>query len=146
MKHFDKNKDGQVSYNEFCDTLLDEDYTEDMLKTKPELDARYDAAYADRAERRMLEREETGEVRKAVRSMGEVLYKRHNMKDKIFKEATHITHEPLVPCSTIRDALKQCGFEFELIDIERTVLFVMPDVDLERVNYVELFTALIACF
>merc|ERR1719247_294715 len=33
MKHCDTRKDGQVSYNEFCDFILDEDYTTDMLKT-----------------------------------------------------------------------------------------------------------------
>ncbi|CAJ1414223.1 unnamed protein product, partial [Effrenium voratum] len=27
MKAFDSRKDGQISYNEFCDCLIDEDYT-----------------------------------------------------------------------------------------------------------------------
>merc|ERR1712048_1324702 len=35
MKHFDTRQDGQVSYNEFCDAILDPDYTNDMLKMKP---------------------------------------------------------------------------------------------------------------
>merc|ERR1719352_475905 len=31
MQHFDTRKDGQISYNEFCDALLDEDYTQVMI-------------------------------------------------------------------------------------------------------------------
>merc|ERR1712025_346844 len=38
MKHFDTRQDGQVSYNEFCDALLDQDYTTAMMTMKPMLD------------------------------------------------------------------------------------------------------------
>merc|ERR1719498_79607 len=49
MKYFDKRGDGQVTYNEFCDALLDEDYTTTMLKTKPPLNTQFDPAYAEHA-------------------------------------------------------------------------------------------------
>merc|ERR1712070_1141780 len=39
MRHFDKRQDGQVSYNEFCDALLDEDCTCEMMKVKAPIDA-----------------------------------------------------------------------------------------------------------
>merc|ERR1719265_3059621 len=38
MRHFDRRQDGQVSYNEFCDALLDEDCTSTMMQSKPALD------------------------------------------------------------------------------------------------------------
>merc|ERR1712050_347277 len=37
MSHFDSTGSGQISYNEFCDCILDEDWTDTMLKTKPAL-------------------------------------------------------------------------------------------------------------
>merc|ERR1712019_35763 len=42
MQHFDAREDGQVSYNEFCDALLDEDFTTSMLKVKPALKRNFD--------------------------------------------------------------------------------------------------------
>merc|ERR1719388_178219 len=50
MKHFDRRQDGQVSYNEFCDALLDEDYTTEMMKTKPHLNTTRDDAYSQRVQ------------------------------------------------------------------------------------------------
>merc|ERR1719428_525137 len=46
MKYFDTKQDGQISYNEFCDALLEEDFTTDMMHTKTDLDERYDDEYA----------------------------------------------------------------------------------------------------
>merc|ERR1711907_635192 len=48
MRHFDKRQDGQVSYNEFCDALLDEDFTKVMMNSKQALDPRSDRAYNER--------------------------------------------------------------------------------------------------
>merc|ERR1712187_719525 len=146
MKHFDKRGDGQVSYNEFCDALLDEDYTTSMLKTKAPIDPNYDESYAARAQHKMIERTETGDVRKAVRQVGDILYKRQGMMIKIFKEFGHLTHEDTVTCKEIQHALKQRGNPVDLEDIIRTVLFVLPGVDLERVPYVELFKSMVASF
>merc|ERR1719395_138223 len=38
MQHFDKRQDGQVTYNEFCDAVLEQDYSTQMLGSKPKLD------------------------------------------------------------------------------------------------------------
>merc|ERR1712188_19476 len=59
MRHFDKRQDGQVSYNEFCDALLDEDCTCEMMKVKAPIDPRSDAEYDERAALKGQERAET---------------------------------------------------------------------------------------
>merc|ERR1719183_1040546 len=61
MRHFDRRQDGQVSYNEFCDAVLDEDYTTDMLKTKTHLQQLHDPDYADRVAAKSVDRQETRE-------------------------------------------------------------------------------------
>merc|ERR1712139_688820 len=63
MRHFDKRQDGQVTYNEFCDSLLDEDCTCEMMKVKPPIDQRPDADYNERAALKAQERVETEKVR-----------------------------------------------------------------------------------
>merc|ERR1719453_190063 len=74
MQYFDKRGDGQVTYNEFCDALLDEDYTTQMCKTKNPLQLGLDYGYAERAKAKSMERAETDKVRKAMRAIGDALY------------------------------------------------------------------------
>merc|ERR1711869_126394 len=99
MKYFDSRKDGQISYNEFCDAVLDEDYTTQMMKMKPALKDGVDQEYARNAALKTSERSETAQVRQAVRAMQNI------------------------------------GKTFTLEEVQRTVLFVMPNVDLEKINY-----------
>jgi len=146
MKHFDARKDGQVSYNEFCDVLLDEDYTTDMMKKKPELKQEYDATYAQKATMRLDERAETNKVRNAVRSIGDVIYKHTQTFHKLFKEFSHMTHEDTVSCAQIQQALLQIGHDFDLQDVHRAVLFALPGVDPERVEYVGFLKAMVTCY
>jgi len=146
MKHFDVRQDGQISYNEFCDTLLDEDYTQHMLKTKPPMNEVYDPAYADRAQMRAEERQETEKVRTAVRALGEVIYKKTQMFQKLFKEFAHITHHPTVSVEQIQQALKETGHRFDVEDVRRVVMHVMPEVDTEAVPYAEFLKAMVASF
>merc|ERR1719265_1452320 len=101
MRHFDQRQDGQVSYNEFCDALLDEDCTCEMMKAKPRIDGSSDAEYNARAAMKALERAETEKVRKAVRDIGDVFYKHVGMMQKIFKEFTHMTHQNFVTCEQV---------------------------------------------
>merc|ERR1712139_639624 len=56
MRHFDKRQDGQITYNEFCDVVLDEDFTKEMLRPKLGIDARPDAEYKARAAQKGGER------------------------------------------------------------------------------------------
>jgi Ca2+-binding EF-hand superfamily protein len=146
MEHFDTRGDGQVSYNEFCDALLDEDYHAEMLKVKPPMSGEFNEDYQARAQYKMVERKETAEVRRAVRQIGDILHKRQNMIVKVFKELGHITHESTVTCEQIQQALLSCGSSVDLEDVVRTVLFVLPGAPLDKVPYVEFTKAMTANF
>eukprot|EP00928_Gymnodinium_smaydae_P024383 TRINITY_DN1973_c0_g4_i1.p1 TRINITY_DN1973_c0_g4~~TRINITY_DN1973_c0_g4_i1.p1 ORF type:complete len:749 (+),score=176.38 TRINITY_DN1973_c0_g4_i1:99-2345(+) len=143
LKHFDARQDGQVSYNEFCDVLLDEDYTTSMLKTKPNMDLDYDASYHERAASKVEERAETEAVRKAVRELGDAVYKKSEFFPRLMKEFSHLTHLSVVNCEQIQWALLQLGQSFTLQDVQRAAVFVMgPDADLQAIPYIGFFRSL----
>lgn len=146
MRHFDSRQDGQVSYNEFCDAVLDEDCTQEMLKSKPPLNTIPDPAYNERVALKAHERDETNRVRKAVRDIGDVFYKHVGTTQKIFKEFTHMTHQNFVSVEQIHAALLKIGFAFDVEDVQRCVLFVIPDCDLDKIDYVHFCQSLTACF
>mmetsp|Transcript_121628 Transcript_121628/g.351077 ORF Transcript_121628/g.351077 Transcript_121628/m.351077 type:complete len:750 (-) Transcript_121628:334-2583(-) len=146
LRHFDTRQDGQVSYNEFCDAFLDEDFPTGMLKTKAPVDERYDPDYTERAQYRAVERAETVAVRKAVRHLGDIIAKREGMMTRLIKEFRHLTHEDYVPIRMIHQAIVQCGQAIDPEDLERAVLHLMPDVDLDHISYIELFRAVKTSF
>jgi len=146
MRHFDRRQDGQISYNEFCDTLLEEDFSMNMINMKEPLDNRGSDVYVDRVYEKSYERAETEKVRKAVREVGDVFYKHTGMMGKIFKEFTHMTHVNYVTCEQVHAALLKIGFGFDIEDIQRTVLFVIPDADLNQIDYVHLIKGLVAIY
>eukprot|EP00928_Gymnodinium_smaydae_P024385 TRINITY_DN1973_c0_g6_i1.p1 TRINITY_DN1973_c0_g6~~TRINITY_DN1973_c0_g6_i1.p1 ORF type:complete len:773 (+),score=190.71 TRINITY_DN1973_c0_g6_i1:80-2320(+) len=146
MKHFDTRQDGQVSYNEFCDALLDEDYTTEMGKTKPPLRAEYDPDYAARAQQKSEERQETEKVRAAARRLGDVTYKQIHAFTKLFKEFSRQTHLRTVTERQIVQALRQIGHQFSLEDVHRALLYILPDCDPENVDYVEFLKAITASY
>jgi len=139
MKNFDSSKDGQISYNEFCDTLLDEDFPVGMLKTKAPVDSRPDMDFAERALYKVVERNETAAVRKAVIALGNIVAKRENMLTRIIKEFRHITHEDVATLEQVSSVLLATGNKMDLEDLERAATHLMPTVDLNRIPYVELF-------
>jgi Ca2+-binding EF-hand superfamily protein len=146
MQHFDKRHDGQVTYNEFCDAVLEEDYTTEMLATKPVVSGVYDPAYTERANMKIQERAETEKIRRAVRELGDVLYKHTSTVQKLFKEFAHMTHEQTVNMEQIHAALLKIGYTFEMADIQRAILFVIPEANLDKISYVYFVKSLIACF
>jgi len=146
MKHFDTRKDGQVSYNEFCDALLDKDYTTEMLERRPALQQDVDPEYARRAAMKTSEREETEKVRTAVRTFTEVIYKQGQTSTKLMKEFAHLTHEKTVSCQQIKKALGNIGKTFTLDDVQRVVLYAIPDADLEKIDYVKFLRSLMATY
>jgi Ca2+-binding EF-hand superfamily protein len=146
MRHFDKRQDGQVTYNEFCDALLDEDYTMSMLASKPALDTTHDPEYAGRAAQKSAERAETEKVRKAVREIGDVFYKHTGVMQKMIKEFTHMTHMNYVTCEQIHGALQQIGHDFQVDDVQRCIRFVIPEADMDRIDYVFFVKSLVACY
>jgi len=102
--------------------------------------------YAVRAQQKALERGETAEVRRAVHKLGDVLYSKHGFLTKLFKEFKHYTHEPYLSVDQLHQALHAKGQIFEKSDIERAVLFINPDQDLEKVYYVDFFKAIQATY
>jgi len=146
MKYFDTRQDGQVSYNEFCDTLLEEDYTTQMMKTRPTINQEVDTDYAVKAEMKSQERGETDMVRKAVRAMSDVIYKQGQTGKKLMKEFSHMTHECTVTCVQIKKALSNIGKTFTIEEVQRTVLFVNPDADMNKINYVEFLKSMVAIY
>jgi len=143
MKHFDRRQDGQISYNEFCDAILDEDYTTEMLKTKPHLDNQHDEEYAQRVAAKSADRQETAEVRKAVRELGDMVYQRRDILHRLFKEFEKMTHEHFVNSKQIKQGLQAVGITFKLEDIDRVILHMNPQGDLQKVGYVTFFKSLI---
>jgi DNA mismatch repair ATPase MutS len=146
MRHFDTREDGQISYNEFCDALLDEDYTQNMMQMKEKLNEAPDDEYAERAMIKEQERIESDKVRKAMRDIGDVMYKHSYTFTKIFKEFAHLTHERTVTVQQVQAAMLQIGHAYDLDTVRRCVLFVMPDVDLDRIDYVEFLKAMTSTF
>jgi len=146
MKYFDTRQDGQVSYNEFCDALLDEDYPATVMKPRKALAPEEDQEYARKAEMKTQERAETDQVRRAVRAMSDVIYKQGQTGHKLMKEFSHMTHEPVVTDKQIKKAMSNIGKTFTLEEVQRTVLFVMPEVDLEKINYVEFLKSMVAIY
>merc|ERR1711907_878717 len=116
------------------------------MKMKPAIDARSDPDYNVRAALKAQERSETEKVRKAVRAIGDVFYKHVGMMQKIFKEFTHMTHQNFVTCEQIHAALLKIGFAFDAEDVQRCVLFVIPDCDLDQIDYVHFIQSLVACY
>jgi len=146
MKYFDTRQDGQVSYNEFCDALLDEDYTTGMMKMKPGLKAEFDEGYASNAAIKTEERAETDQVRKAVRAISDVVYKQGQTAYKLKKEFAHMTHENTVTAHQIKKALSNIGKTFSLQEVQRCILFALPDADLNKVNYVDFLKSMNAIY
>lgn len=106
----------------------------------------HDDAYATRASEKTAERTETNQVRKAVRDLGDVLYKKHGMIIRILKEMQHITHEDYVSSEQMMKALEAVGHPFRLEDVQRVILYLQPDADLESVDYRKLFQDAVTSF
>lgn len=144
MKHFDGRKDGQVSYNEFCDVLLEEDFHQEMLKTKPHLNQELNDGYKDRVSRKTQDREESAAVRKAVRELGDMVYQKHNMLNRLFKEFNTMSIDGHVTAFEMKKGLSSVGITFRQEDVDRVFLHMFPQGDLKRIPYVAFLKTLIA--
>merc|ERR1719191_1519933 len=145
-RHFDTRQDGQISYNEFCDALLDQDYP----STNPthaaaqprDLHQEFDPDYAARAHSKTLQRGEVEKIRRAAREITDAVSKRAGMTNKLMKEFSAMTHQKTVTVEMVHAALLRLGLCFDLEDIERCVMFVLPGVDPSQIPYFELLQAL----
>jgi len=143
MRHFDTRQDGQISYNEFADALLDEDYPA-AHKDFPERELHQipDPDYAQRAMSKTLQRGEVEKIRRAAREITDAVSKRAGLTKKLMKEFSAMTHQKTVTVEMVHAAMLRLGLCFDLEDIERCVLFVLPGVDPAMIPYFELLQAL----
>ncbi|KAF4667259.1 EF-hand domain (C-terminal) containing [Perkinsus chesapeaki] len=153
MRAFDTNKDGHISYNEFCDAILEPDYKgyEGEAQPKAPSIVKEDKGYAAAAACRSLEAAETAKVRRSVREVGDVFYKHPTMSHRLIKELSRVSNNQRTDTNQIRLALLRLGFPFDQDDIDRCVCFVMtPDnnehLDLCQVKFVDFVKAVVASY
>jgi len=146
MRHFDTRQDGQVSYNEFCDAVCERDYTQSMLEPRKGLEKGATEVYESRAASKEEERAETERVRKAVRDIGDIIYRHTQVRARLMKEFGQITHKPTVSVQQIQAALSSLGFGVDLDDVIRAVLYTQPAADLTQVYYIDFLKALDTTF
>jgi Ca2+-binding EF-hand superfamily protein len=146
MRHFDTHQDGQISYNEFCDALLDEDYPPVAkyagAKAQRKLHLIPDQEYVDRTHSKTLQRSEVEKIRRAAREITDAFSKRAGLTNKLMKEFSAMTHQKTVTVEMVHAALLRLGLCFDLDDIERCVLFVLPGADPSEIPYFEFLQAL----
>jgi len=145
MKQFDTRKDGQISYNEFCDNLMDEDCHTTMMKQRAPLDADV-GNYPDLARTKLEQRVETEKVRKAAQAIGNCVYEHSATFMRLLKEFGHLTHLDTVTCEQIQQALEGIGKSFSLQDVQRCVSYVLPGADLNKVSYVDFLRQVVTSF
>jgi Ca2+-binding EF-hand superfamily protein len=146
MRHFDTRQDGQISYNEFCDALLDEDYPAVAkyagATSQRKLHVIPDQEYVDRTHSKTLQRSEVEKIRRAAREITDAFSKRAGLTNKLMKEFSAMTHQKTVTVEMVHAALLRLGLCFDLDDIERCVLFCLPGADPAAIPYFEFLQAL----
>jgi hypothetical protein len=149
MRHFDTQKDGQISYNEFCDAILDPDYVAAHGTTglSRELKVSMDGDdYKERAIVKTMMRSETEKVRRSARELSAIVYQNPGMQMKLIKEFASMTHQKEVTIEMIHAALLRLGFSFDLEDVERAVSFFVPGVNFSKIPYFYLIQQITASY
>jgi len=117
-----------------------------MMKTKPQLLSCVDETYARMAAAKSVDRQESRAVRTAVRDLGDMVYQRHGILHRVFKEFEKMTHERTVTNVQVKAGLAAVGINPKLEDIDRVIMYVYPDGDLQKVQYVTFFKSLMASY
>jgi hypothetical protein len=148
MRHFDTKKDGQISYNEFCDAILDPDYVAAHGTTglSRELKVTMDDDYQERAVVKTMMRSETEKVRRSARELSAIVYQNPGMQMKMIKEFASMTHQKEVTIEMIHAALLRLGHSFDLEDVERAVSFFVPGVNFSKIPYFYLIQQITASY
>merc|ERR550537_1671694 len=144
MKHFDTRKDGQISYNEFCDAVLERDYHTDMLQRVEPLQMSVDEAYKQRSKEKTLMRTETEKVRRAAQELSKAVYQSSRLPKKLIKEFGTMTHQQTVTVEMVHAVFLRLGFHFDIDDVERAIGFFMPNAPKDRIRYFDLVQSLVA--
>merc|ERR1712078_738636 len=107
-----------------------------MMSTKPAMEPDSNPQYTERAKDKVLHREETEKVRRAVREIGDAMYKHSGMAQKLAKELAHTTHRSIVTLQQLHEACDRIGYTFELEDLRRCIVYIMgPEVDMSGIDY-----------
>jgi len=148
MRHFDLNQDGKVTYTEFCDVLLDKDWSSEMLHTHTKFPVRTtpDEQYADKVQQSTADLKEAQKTRSAVRQIQSVFYAHNKTLTKLLKEFVMMTTKKHVTSQQVQQAMKNIGYEFPLDDVERCITFVQPQADLTQIDYVTFLQGLSVSF
>lgn len=153
MRHFDKEGKGQVSYNDFCNVVFDDDYSTKMMAKKSALDCNENtiSPYASAAATKTVDRSETDKIRAAAQKLGHLLYSRPTSEFRLRQEFRHQTHEHLVTVDMIRNAFLSLGHTLDNELIDRALQFLMKDnpedgEPVVRVNYNDFLAQLKATY
>jgi hypothetical protein len=139
LRHFDTRKDGQVSYNEFCDAVLDMDYPSGSPPGDLALKVDLSDGYVDRARAKTAMRSETEKVRRAAYEMSAIVYQNPGMAMKLIKEFASMTHQKEVTVEMVHAALLRLGQALDLEDVERACSFFLgPGANLGAIPYFQL--------
>lgn len=159
MRYFDHSGKGQVGYNQFCDAILEEDYTTEMLKTKPHLNQELEDHYVDKVMGKNADRNETYFVRKSARELGEAVYQKdgENFRKRLYSEWNRLasmdtrTGANCLNNRQLREGLANLGMKFKQEDVDRVILYVFAqdngcegDKVLQAIDYKKWFATLIA--
>ena len=142
MYHFDKQMSGQVSYNQLCDVLFDES----VLKGTPA--NQVPREYKAKVLSSLRARTETEKIRRAVREVGDCIYKRYGFDKKLISDLGTVAVNHKVTSEQVRAVLMRTGNCFDQSDIDRVCIYVLKPqiVDLRKIDYVELVQAIMATF
>jgi hypothetical protein len=122
MQIFDTNKNGIISYPEFCASLDCEDLGSSGVIPVQE--------YSQRATQ-ILKNESEQELRlKAGKKLTEMLYARTNLSQRLMKEKGNLSNNSkIVSSSVLKEALDNLGLCLLKIDIERVLELVMQETE-----------------
>jgi hypothetical protein len=148
MRHFDTTKDGQISYNEFCDAILDPDYVPAHGPASGNLPLRteLDDGYKDRAMVKTMMRSETEKVRRSASELSAIVYQNPGVHMKLIKEFASMTHQKEITVEMVHAALLRLGHHMDLDDVERAVSFFLTDVDFAAIPYFQLLQQINASY
>jgi EF-hand domain-containing protein 1 len=115
MQVFDGDRDGQISYEEFCDCL-------DRTADEGEFDS---VAYAAKTEHAMDEKLESEMKKHAVMFLSDLFYTRDNFANRLLKELCAVTPDMVanLTSETLKIALENLGFQISPQDAKRCIEF-----------------------
>jgi len=144
MRHFDRNQDGQITYNEFCDAIMDEDYVQKNAKPAC-VNVSKTEEYEKRASYQIKCRGEDREVRRAIRHLSEILHNRPGLTKRLrFELDKLVSKDHMLNAEILQSALLRCGYTMAHEDVTRCLEFICDGGD--SIDYIEFLIKFPATF